>query len=269
MRTLPRALVALGLATVSVSAAKNGDDFGHTLTNGAGISSPGSLNALSHNPAGLIYGQAPRATFAIVNDQPNFATPGFGLGLIGGTMGWAVGAAINTYQGTSTYPLSPLTLAPQMGVAISVPKIGSAFGISAQGYGAVGLRQAISWDINAGAIFGSEGSVHFGVLGTGLAGVTRGLSAGLAVDLTDNFQLVTDLGYQFSGGGLAMQPGLLIRTERVVLTASYGISFVAGTGTAISSGLSAGLGGKITETLQAYFLFEELGTYAFQFGMMF
>jgi hypothetical protein len=220
------------------------------IANGQGISSPSFWGGLSgENPAGLVQNDALNLQGTLISPDDNFDNLGgsaaalLGNGNIGGGI---------EYSG---YGQSHIN----WGVALDIPQITTAFGLSAHHYTSNGSISSGYASFDLGALVELTQAVQAGLI---LPDFTHGLhiiGAGLKWQTIYNLDLVLDAAYQSLSTNAVIKPGVTVNVDILQLAFAYGIATDSTADVYLTRKVTAGVGLHLTQKFMLEYEYQEIG----------
>jgi hypothetical protein len=227
----------------------SGNELSHFLSNGYGVSSPGTNLAIYENPSGLLYNIGPKVQASVAaGDGFDPANPGAHLLLGNGSVGAAIGYR---HRGSSGGEI-------EYGLAAGLDSLNVAFGLG--GGVALNDNDASNTDLNLGMLFNPHGKLTFGLTAYGIVGGVSGLGGGLAYDLSQSATFVVDTRTNSELDAWSLKPGLGIHLQELQLVVGYGLDVVEGNSGG-SEGVSFGLGFRLGSSAHLAFYVDQYSKY--------
>ncbi|HAR43365.1 MAG TPA: hypothetical protein DCS07_12170 [Bdellovibrionales bacterium] len=220
----------------------------HSLAASAGIALPSSATGVFENPAGLAFNSRFRLTVQGQFDSPTVLKGGIlgGNGSVGGALG--ISKATDKNGQTDGF----------VGLGVRVPSNLIALGVAAF----APLSSAVSDpSFNVGALIGVGNALTLGLLARSIDKGVDEWGAGLKYQASPATYLVLDSAVDSDFNYIAVQPGILIGSNRASLTLSYGFEADGKSGHGsgqLHEGFSAGAGFKLGSSASCQFYYQHL-----------
>ena len=255
MRIRTLVIAALILATSSSAWARGyGAGGDHSITIGAGYSSPSDTTAIDENPAGLTFVTKPRLTGAGSTQDKNF-NPWTGTGgiFVGNGMVGA-GAEVNhlVKNGAPYYVEGAL--------AAAIEPLSTAFGVTCGG----ATDNSIAFTCNnIGVMITPASNFRIGATGFNLINSSdvKYYGFGMSAPLNASSTISVDGSMDSHGNGTMVEPALGISVQALQLMVGYGASLDNKSQIGIRQGTQAGLGLKLGTQMHIEAYYNHLAKY--------
>ena len=246
-------LIAFSLSP-SAWARGYGQTGDHSITVGAGYSSPSDTTALTENPSALVFNNRPLLSGAAETEQKNFNpwTAEAGLFLGNGQVGAGVAVDHLMKSGNPYYVAG--------GLAAQIEPLHTALGITCGGT----TDNSIAFACNAvGIMITPANGLRLGATGYNLinSSATKYYGFGVSIPANTYATISLDGSTDSQGKGSMFEPALGIALSSLELMGGYGFSLDSNSQIGIRQGAQAGLGFKLGPQMHVEAYYNHLAHY--------